>query len=143
MHTQSLGLSIVHQCRHIQHISFITIQCSSDCVLTYIVYTTRLHIIPHMNNKKEFTYKLMKDLAYKSMKVFAVVVKLRQINNFLPHQIIYFVFFLRGYAPINCRKWVWHHLWYQQKATYCHLCDEKRNKYKRRSKSWKIMIFKH
>ena len=25
-----------------------------------------------MNNKKDFTYKLMKDLAYKSMKVFTV-----------------------------------------------------------------------
>ena len=38
MHAQSIGLSIVPQCRHIQCILLITIQYSSDCVPRYIIY---------------------------------------------------------------------------------------------------------
>ena len=40
-----------------------------DCVTTNVVYATSLHTIPHMTQKKDFTYKLPKDLTYKSKKV--------------------------------------------------------------------------
>ena len=42
-----------------------------DCVTTNMVYATSLHIIPHINQKKDFAYELPKDLAYKSKKVSA------------------------------------------------------------------------
>ena len=40
-----------------------------DCVTTNMVYATSLHMIPHITQKKDFTYKLLKDLTYKSKKV--------------------------------------------------------------------------
>ena len=36
-----------------------------------IVYATSLHIIPNINQKKDFTYTLPKDLTYKLKKVSA------------------------------------------------------------------------
>ena len=44
-----------------------------NCVTTNMVYATSLCIIPHITQKKDFTYELPKDLAYKSKKVSAQV----------------------------------------------------------------------
>ena len=46
-----------------------------------MVYATSLHIIPHITQKKNFTYKLPKDLVYKSKKVSAIPMRTKYFND--------------------------------------------------------------
>ena len=60
--------------------------------------------------------------------------------------------FLRGYAPINCHKWVWHNLQHQKKSTYQYLHIQwynflyalilNKKKYKLHSRSVKLGFLK-
>ena len=52
MHAQSLELNIVPRCHCIWHVLLVTIQCSPDCVPTYIIYATPSFNSPHKSQEE-------------------------------------------------------------------------------------------